>query len=347
MQKITLDVCGSPASCEIEFVPNFFALVKKIENLIAGRNFLISTDFTCFEIFKNTVFRRFPSEKIAKIPPGEKHKNWQAVEKITDAGFEQLLDRQSVFVAVGGGVVGDITGFSASIFMRGVAFFQVPTTLLAMVDASVGGKTGIDNKFGKNMLGAFHRPEAVICCREFLETLPPEEIKNGLAEMIKHGILGSKTHFERIEQVGDDFGEDFSQEFLEKIFELARDSILIKKSVVERDERESGVRCHLNLGHTFGHAIEILSNFQIPHGRAVAIGTVFAAKFALEQKICEKSTVCRIERIFEKFGIDTSNNFSEKEIWQKILRDKKRRNGKINLILPKKIGEVEVFPVEI
>jgi len=255
-----------------------------------------------------------------------------------DKAFELNLDRQAVLVAVGGGVYGDLVGFGASVFMRGIPFIQVPTTLLAMVDSSVGGKTGFDCEHGKNLIGSFHQPEKVLCCPTFLETLPEVEVKNGLCEMIKHGIITSPDHFSNLRKVE---GLD-----LKTISKLIPDSINIKKEIVEKDEKEAGIRGYLNLGHTFGHAIEHLSNFKIPHGQAVAIGCVMAAQFAAEKGICDWDLVDQIEDIFNHFEIELECDFEEASIFGAMTHDKKKKGGKIRLILPHKIGKVDYFDLD-
>ncbi len=335
---------------------NFENLCNTIISQINNRNCLFVTDENVFaktDFFKNVEIQ---NKNIIVLPAGEKNKTWENIEKILDACFLHNLDRSSCLIAVGGGVIGDMTGFASSIFMRGIPFIQVPTTLLSMVDSSVGGKTGIDTPHGKNLIGAFHQPEAVFCCKYFLSTLECIEIQNGLSEMIKHGILGNKTHFEHLEnllknnttifkntkitEVID--GED--TKLLEEIFTLVPESIAVKKHIIQQDETEKfgGMRGFLNLGHTYGHAIELLSNFKVPHGIGVAKGIICALKTSQERNIFENNNynANRIKNIFEYANIDTSHNFSETEIEKAMTHDKKKKDGEIQLILIKKIGEV-------
>ncbi|MCK5460793.1 3-dehydroquinate synthase [Candidatus Gracilibacteria bacterium] len=349
MKEIKVHLSTQEKAYNIEFPKDFNSLDERLLKQISGRNFLLVTDENVFEKspFFNSKVRSFQSPTLLKnilvLPPGEIYKTWETVEKILNKAFELNLDRTAVFIVIGGGIYGDLVGFAASIFMRGVPFVQVPTSLLAMVDSSVGGKTGYNCTQGKNLIGAFHQPETVLCCSKFLETLPLEEVKNGIAEMVKHGILTDSSHFENLEKLSKTHLKDGD---CTELFKLVPDSITIKKQIVEQDEKESGIRGHLNLGHTFGHAVEHLSNFEIPHGRAIAIGTVMATQYAAERKLCDWDLVDRIENIFNQFDIDLVCDFSEKEIFKAMEHDKKKKDGKIRLILPKKIGKVEYFEME-
>lgn len=340
MKKLTINLSSDPVTYDINFPEDFTDLNAELIKKINNRNYIIVTDEN---IYKKSPF--FKTHKIDKAKifigkAGEINKHWQTVEDILETGFINKLDRSSVIVVIGGGVYGDLAGFSASIFMRGIPFIQVPTSLLAMVDSSVGGKTGFDCKYGKNLIGAFHQPEAVFCCREFLQTLPKEEVKNGIAEMIKHGIINSPKHFEDLAKVAR-ISDKNSEEFLQSIANLVPDSIKIKKDIVEDDEKEQGIRGFLNLGHTFGHAIEHLSNFEIPHGRGVAIGTFMAANYARNLGIIEEEgLVEKIRDIFAEFELDLTHSFKASQIYEAMSMDKKKKNGVIRLILPKKIGEV-------
>lgn len=345
MKKINVKIPAQETDYEIEFPPDFGTLNHDLKKQIGDRNYIIVTDENILE--KSPFFQNFEFNKknLFVCPPGESEKHWKTVNAILNRAFELDLDRSSVFIVVGGGVYGDLVGFAASVFMRGIPFVQVPTSLLAMVDSSVGGKTGFDNEFGKNLVGSFNQPEKVFCCRTFLETLPKEEIQNGIAEMVKHGILGSQKHFENLLEIAPLMPKG-ANEFLIKVGGLIRDSIKIKKQIVELDEKELGVRGYLNLGHTFGHAIEQLSNFEIPHGRAVAIGCVMASQYAAERKICDWELVDQIENIFNQFEIDLLCDFSEESIFKAMQHDKKKKNGKLRLILPRKLETVEYFELE-
>ena len=333
----------------ISFYSDFESLFESIKAQLGGRRCVMVTDEN---VLKKSPFFTKENPRMAEdlvvLTPGETEKNWNSIDQILKACFEAGLDRGSVLVAVGGGVVGDMTGFAASIFMRGIPFIQVPTTLLGMVDASIGGKTGIDCEYGKNLIGSIQQPEAVMVCDKFLETLSDLEIKNGIAEMVKHGVVASEKHFSDLEALAQTglFKKDRSQALME-IFALAPASMSIKKAIVEADEKEAGKRKFLNFGHTFGHAIELCSNFEIPHGRAVAIGCVMAANYAAEREMCEWDLVDRLENIFNQFEIDLTCDIAEEDIWNAMGTDKKKFGKILTLILPKTIGEVDYYDVEL
>lgn len=344
IKPITLKIPGSSSDYAIKFCVTFSELEELLNKKIGKRSFLIVTDENVLPIAQKipTVKKATKNGNIIALPTGENHKTWSSVETILDACFKQNLDRNSVIVAMGGGVVGDITGFAASIFMRGIKTIQCPTTLLGMVDASIGGKTGMNHSCGKNLIGTITQPEAIFECFEFLKTLPEMEIKNGLCEMIKHGIINNPNHFSALEKLSQGNIDDT---FLENLKPLISDSVRIKSDIVQKDPNESQERMKLNLGHTFGHAIEKLSNYTVPHGQAVAIGCVMAANYALEHEICDDEVVDRIENIFHQFSIDTLCPFDESDIWKEMSHDKKSEGNMLNLILPTKIGNVVIEKV--
>jgi 3-dehydroquinate synthase len=337
MKSITVTIPHQEYSYEVQFSQDFDILEQSLRKQIQKRNFLIVTDSS---VSQHTEFlNRFGENEYLVLEKEKDQKNWTSLEKILTACFQKNIDRSSVLIALGGGVIGDMTGLAASLYMRGIPVIQIPTTLLAMVDASIGGKTAINCEFGKNLIGTFHQPEKIFCCQSFLSTLPESEIKNGLCEMIKHGIIASEKHFSDLANIAT------PHPTAEQVFRFVPDSIQIKTRIVERDVRESGTRMALNLGHTFGHAIELLSKMKIPHGRAVAIGCVMAANYAVQHTMCDSQTADRIQGIFDAFGIDLSCEFSTSKIWKAMKHDKKCLNGRIRLIVPKKIGSVEVVTV--
>jgi 3-dehydroquinate synthase len=358
MHDINLHIKRQDIDYSIKFPQDFETLATQLAAQINDRNFLIITDENIFNkssLFQKSGFfknnnqvpldkggMRGISRNLLILPPGEKYKNWSSIEKILDKAFSQNLDRSSLLIAIGGGVVGDMVGFASHIFMRGIPFIQIPTTLLAMVDSSVGGKTGIDSPFGKNLIGAFHQPEAVFCCTKFLESLPEVEIKNGLCEMIKHGMIHhtpENPHFEELEKLSEKYAPN--SHFLEGLVPLISQSIAIKKHIVQQDEQESGTRENLNLGHTFGHAIELLSEFKIPHGQAVAMGILKSIEYAKKYGVLEdESLEKRLQKMLKNFGISTEHNFSDAEIIEAMQHDKKKKRGQIRLILPQRIGQV-------
>ncbi len=243
---------------------------------------------------------RYPQVHLLLLPDGESFKTWQTVNLIFDALLVQGCDRKTVLFALGGGVVGDMTGFAAASYMRGVPFVQVPTTLLAQVDSSVGGKTGINHPLGKNMIGAFYQPRKVICDLDTLKTLPQRELSAGLAEVIKYGPVADLDFLGWIERHID----DLRRCDLAAMAHAVKRSCEIKASIVAQDERESGVRAILNFGHTFGHAIEAgLGYGQWLHGEAVGCGMVMAAHLSHRLGLVDDQTVARLTAVIERAGL--------------------------------------------
>ena len=273
---------------------------------------------------------------VITIPDGEQYKNFETINTILEECFTHRLDRKSVLIALGGGVIGDMTGFVASIYQRGINFIQVPTTLLAQVDASVGGKTGINNKFGKNLVGAFWQPKAVYCETAFLKTLPKREFSAGIAEMIKMAVTFDKDFFEWLE---------INSLHVEKNLQYAIEKcVKIKADVVSRDEREEGIRAVLNYGHTFCHVIENETNYSTYlHGEAVAIGMVLANRLANELDLLSVEAAKRIQNVLEQYDLPTSYTISSAEkFYDAFFLDKKSANKKIKFILPKGIGDFAI-----
>lgn len=268
---------------------------------------------------------------VVEIPDGEQYKNLDTLRSLYDKFIAAHLERHSLAVGLGGGVIGDMAGLAAATYMRGVPFVQVPTTLLAMVDASIGGKVAVDHPAGKNLIGAFKFPYAVIADPDMLATLPAEELRSGLAEVIKHAIIGDAELFDRIalREVNADI--------------IAR-AMRVKIAHVERDPYEENVRAHLNLGHTFGHALETLSAYRLRHGYAVAIGMAIAARLAFRTGRCDVTTRDRIVALLQAKLLPTQApaEFGADQIMEAMGADKKIREGKLRLILPRAIGEVEL-----
>lgn len=248
---------------------------------------------------------------------------------------ENQMTRSDILIALGGGVVGDLCGFCASAYLRGVKFIQIPTTLLSMVDSSVGGKTAINLDSGKNLAGAFYQPSLVLIDPDTLDTLPPETFADGCAEVIKYGIINDKPLFDKL--------LDGIENNLEDIIE---NCVKNKRDIVNIDERDTGVRQLLNLGHTIGHAVEHLSGFDISHGSAVAIGTVAISKISCFLGFMSCDEVKLIEKIFEKYCLPTICPYSADEICEVSLSDKKREGGHINLVIPYSIGDSRLMRVE-
>jgi 3-dehydroquinate synthase len=277
------------------------------------------------------------------IPDGEQYKNLDWANAIYTALLTNGFDRRSLIVALGGGVIGDLAGFAAATYMRGIPFVQVPTTLLAMVDSSVGGKTGVNHPMGKNMIGAFHQPQKVLMDLEVLRTLPKAEFLSGMAEVIKYGVIWDGEFFDYLDKNRDRIlGLD-----LDALTHVVRRSCEIKAEVVGKDEREGGLRAILNFGHTVGHAIERAESYTMRHGEAVAIGMVYASRLALQTGLCDRLVPERVEKLIASYGLPTSlHALSRKPAVQELLDsmriDKKAEAGKVKFVLPKSIGEVVI-----
>ena len=271
-------------------------------------------------------------------PAGEVSKHIGTLSEILEFLAEEEMTRQDIIVALGGGVCGDMAGFAAAVYQRGIRFVQVPTTFLAAVDASVGGKTAIDLKAGKNMAGAFHQPHLVLCDVDTLDTLPKEVFADGIAEALKYGIIGNVALFEKIA----------CGNFYEELEDVIAACVERKRNIVMEDEFDNGVRQLLNLGHTLGHAIEKKSAFTISHGYAVAIGMHLAAKAAEAKGLAEAGLAEKIKVALERNGLPFSIGYSAEEMMEGVLRDKKRRGGEISFVFPIKIGHCEMvkLPVE-
>ncbi|MDD5727060.1 MAG: 3-dehydroquinate synthase [Victivallales bacterium] len=292
------------------------------------------------------------SERIEKIngkdsklkkyifPAGEKYKTVATLTAICRQAVGFGLSRQSLLLALGGGVCGDMAGFAAAIYMRGIKFIQIPTTLLAMVDSSVGGKTGVDLPEGKNLIGAFWQPQLVIIDPETLKTLPAEEIRNGLAEVVKCGMIRDRELFCLLE----DNVEALPRLDMEFYTRVIRRCCELKAEIVALDEREGGVRTILNYGHTFGHAVELLSNFSIAHGAAVAIGMAVAAELGVICGRISRDYAERQKQLLQKLGLPATvpGGFRVEEIYAAMLRDKKASEAQVKLVLPSGEGTVSV-----
>jgi 3-dehydroquinate synthase len=281
------------------------------------------------------------------VPDGEAHKNWATLNHILDALLRERCERKTTLIALGGGVIGDLTGFAAAIYLRGVPFIQIPTTLLAQVDSSVGGKTGINHPLGKNLIGAFHQPRLVVADTATLNTLPERELAAGLAEVIKYGLILDAALFDWLEANI----ARLSARDPEALEYAVRRSCEIKAAVVAADERESGTRALLNLGHTFGHAVEAgLSYGTWLHGEAVAAGTVMAARLSQRMGLLRAADAGRIESLLSRAGLPVRAPALGVERYLDLMGlDKKVEGGKLRLILLKRIGEAFVtgdFPQE-
>ena len=271
------------------------------------------------------------------IPDGEEHKNFSSLQLIYDALIKKGFDRSTGLIALGGGVVGDITGFAAATYLRGIPFVQVPTTLLAQVDSSVGGKTAINHPLGKNLIGAFYQPAHVHIDVATLSTLPDREFSAGVAEVVKYGVIRDETFFEWMKLHGDRLAKKDPQALTHAV----KRSCQIKADVVEIDEKESSLRAILNFGHTFGHAVETLTGYnQFRHGEAVAIGMVFATEVSQSIGLCSAKDVQAIKSILLGFGLPIAfPSFSLDQYLQAMGRDKKVKQGVLRMVLNRGIGD--------
>jgi 3-dehydroquinate synthase len=277
---------------------------------------------------------------LGQVAPGEESKTLATVESLYTLLLDARLERRSPLIALGGGVVGDMVGFVAATYLRGVPFVQCPTSLLAMVDSSVGGKTGVNVPQGKNLIGAFHQPEVVVIDPLVLQTLPRRELQSGLAECIKHGVIRDESLFEFIRAELD----AILAVDPETLVELVRRNVEIKAKVVMQDEREQGVRAHLNFGHTFAHAIEVTSGYgTILHGEAVGLGMVAAARTAVELGLCDEKLLERVLDLISATGLPVRASLAQvAELTAAMQLDKKVADQRVRFVLPDRMGNVEI-----
>ena len=314
---------------------NFPNRVAVITNSIVGqlygervRQSLKDVDIDCLEII---------------LPDGEEHKTLQTLEQIYNQLIRNNFDRSTGLIALGGGVIGDMVGFAAATFLRGVPFVQVPTTLLAQVDSSVGGKTAVNHPLGKNLIGAFYQPEMVLIDVATLMSLNAREVAAGLAEVVKYGVIKDCSFFEWLESNCSALQNCQT----EALIEAVKRSCQIKADIVEVDEKEGSIRAFLNYGHTFGHAVEALSGYgKWKHGEAVAIGMVVAAQIAKQQNLCSQEDVSRITALLKSLDLPVEpTQYSLEDYVAAMQRDKKVKHGTLTLVLNQGIGSVKLTQV--
>jgi len=304
---------------------------------VDSSNTLIVTDESLAELPSVADFLKNSGLPVLILPPGEGHKTLRSIEKIAEAALRSGLDRQAVFIGIGGGVVCDMTAFAASAYMRGCSLILMPTTLLSMVDASIGGKTGVDFLEKKNLIGSFYPAGDVFIHIDFLKSLSESEYRSGLAEVIKHAFLSGSGLLE--------FIEDNKKPILEREAEilevLVSKSLRLKAEYIEADFREQGIRAHLNLGHTFGHALEAAAGLgEFTHGEAVAWGIERALRAGVRKGLTLKSYAGRARRVLLDFGYDLDfKDFDHKLFFEALSSDKKKKGGQIRFILQRNIGE--------
>jgi len=312
--------------------------IEKLPELTFDTKVVIVTNPTVAGFHLETLLKNIQAKElhVVTIPDGEKYKTLETVENILNECFEHKLDRKSLLIAFGGGVIGDMTGFTASLYQRGIDFIQVPTTLLSQVDASVGGKTGVNNKYGKNLIGAFYQPKAVYIDPEFLKTLPSREFSAGIAEIVKMAVMFDKAYFEFLQSA------DLSNE--EVLKEAIRKSVELKAWVVNQDEKEAGIRAVLNYGHTFGHVVENETNYTTYlHGEAVAIGMIMANELAIELGLFSREEALQVKDLLEKSSLPTEYVIEDvDDFYEHFFLDKKSANNSIKFILPQGMGNYKV-----
>ena len=311
-----------------------------IKTLIKAQKIAIVSDSNVWPIYGkeavNSLENAGFTDTISFVfPAGEESKCGETYLSLLNFLAENKLTRSDCLIALGGGVVGDMTGFVAATYLRGIDYIQVPTTVLAAVDSSVGGKTAIDLPVGKNLVGAFYQPRLVLCDIDTLHTLPTDIFRDGCAEIIKYGVLYDPQLFAHLEERGLDFDREA---VISRCIELKRD-------VVAADEFDRGERQKLNLGHTIGHSVEANSHFTVSHGKAVAIGMSIISRASAKLGFCSTDTAAAIQSILEKFSLPTSTNDSADAIYQGTLSDKKRFGGTVNLIVPNMIGNCIIHTV--
>jgi 3-dehydroquinate synthase len=339
MEKLAITI---PATSQTTY-PIFIGknLIEKISELFSLQKYskiIVLSDENIAPYFLNKTLTSLPKDTTSCVlKPGEKEKNIESLQKIWKHLHDIDADRKTLLINLGGGVIGDIGGFAASTYKRGIDFINIPTTVLAQVDESVGGKTGFDFAGIKNLIGTFDQPNAVIIDVETLKTLPEREFISGFAEIIKHGIIKDKNYFKKVTSKKPlDFTED-------QLVEIIKESCEIKASVVEKDEKETGLRKLVNFGHTVGHAVEALSietDKPLLHGEAISIGMVIESQMAHELGLISKEDIDTIATSLDKAGLPIKiPPFDSNEIIKKMKSDKKNSNGNINFTLIKKIGE--------
>lgn len=316
-------------SCDTYIVP-----------LLKGKRVLIVTDSNVSKLYlnkvKNMLLKRGLFVSTHVFEAGEQSKHLGTVAEIFDTLSKNEFTRKDTIIALGGGVCGDISGFAAATYMRGIDFIQIPTTLLSQVDSSVGGKTGVDTKYGKNLVGAFYQPRLVLIDPDTLNTLSEHYFADGMGEVVKYGCIYSKELFEFLEK----------NNIKENLEEIILECLKIKADVVSKDEKESGLRMILNFGHTAGHAIEKLSNYTLSHGECVAKGMMLITLASEKQGLTEQGTVAKIIRLCKKCALNTDINYSIHDIADKAKNDKKGADSKINVVLIDKIGHSIIHPVD-
>jgi 3-dehydroquinate synthase len=335
---LTLNVSLAERSYPILIGPGLLGDGARLAASLPARDLLLVSNTTVAPLYADRVRAALPDRRVVdvRLPDGEQYKTLEYLQQVLDVAVANRLARDCAFVALGGGVVGDLTGFAAACYQRGVAFAQLPTTLLAQVDSSVGGKTGVNHPGGKNLIGAFHQPVAVLADTTTLRTLPPRELRAGLAEVVKYGLIFDLRFLEWIEK---NVGQLLQLNDAALAHAIHR-SCELKADVVRRDEREAGDRALLNLGHTFGHAIETGTGYtQWLHGEAVAAGMVIAADMSARMGMLSAAEVQRVRDLLARIGLPVEPpRFGAQRALEYMSVDKKVKSGRIRLVLLERLG---------
>lgn len=341
MEEMTVDLGQN--SYNISFHTDFSNLLDVMKKINAPQKLLVVTDTNVLALYADEVIGILEKAGYDVVcyafAAGEENKDMQTVLGICRAAMEHKMDRSSMIVALGGGVCGDMAGFASAIYMRGIRYIQIPTTLLSQSDSSVGGKTGVDFGGAKNIIGAFLQPKHVYMNVSVLKTLPKREFVSGMGEVIKHGIIADEAFFDYLCQNTRNIkGLDS-----DTLIYMCRNNCTIKANVVEQDEKESGVRAHLNFGHTIGHAIESALGFERSHGECVGLGMIAASYIAAERGMITPDELEQIVDLLDRYGFDTRVGLPEVDRIIKIMQsDKKSIGGKLKFVLPVSIGEVKI-----
>ncbi len=344
----TLQLNLGERSYPIHIGSNLIGQAELYKKHLKGQLTAVVTNETVAPLYAQSVIQALESlgqkVRLIVLPDGEEFKTWEVLQKIFDGLLESSADRKATLVALGGGVIGDMTGFAAACYMRGIRFIQVPTTLLSQVDSSVGGKTGINHPLGKNMIGAFYQPQAVIADLNTLKTLPAEELAAGLAEVIKHGAIADSNFLDWIEknQTALNACDPAAMEF------AVKRSCEIKSQVVAQDEKEGGIRAILNFGHTFGHAIEAGMGYgEWLHGQAVGCGMVMAADLSVRLGLLKQDEALRLKKIIEALHLPTvPPQLGVARYMELMSVDKKAEGGEVRYILLDGLGRSKIQAVE-
>ncbi len=332
-------------SYEVEIAPGAVkSLIADVVGMKEGRKFAVIADSKVARLHGKDLVEKLEKKKVEcelfSFPAGEGSKNWDVALKVAREMLKKKYSRSDVVIALGGGVTGDLAGFVASVFMRGISVIQVPTSLLAMTDAAIGGKTGVNCQEGKNLLGAFHQPLKVYVDVNFLKTLSKKEMQNGYAEIVKHAVIDDRRLFQMIENASEN---DLFKK-LKFVNEILLRSCAVKTRIVTRDEKESRLRMKLNLGHTLGHAIEKEMKYAVAHGAAVSIGLSKICDVAVMRNMLKNQASTRIKNVLKKIGLPTEmpKKCSAAKVIAAMAGDKKVKQKKLYFIVPTKIGKVVI-----